>query len=179
MYKPTGKRLIIDRLNKILSTASGIEIIGERPYKHGLIKTFSDSVTIPYDGKSNLSEGDEVLYLSTSSFPIGDEDLSIIPADNVIAAWVGEEAIPVNQSLVIEEIQVEEKTEAGLTLMASRKYRRGKILSISVSNKIEIDNDRFLQIGDEVLYEYEAGIQIADSKKLLIFQNQIIACLAK
>ena len=91
---------------------------------------------------------------------------------------------PLGDRLVVEPIEQDEKTAAGIILpeTAKEKPQQGKVLAVGPGARDE-DGDRIamdVKVGDKVLYAKYGGTEFKmDGKKLLILrESDILAVMA-
>lgn len=86
---------------------------------------------------------------------------------------------PLDDRIVVEPLEAEEKTAGGILLpdTAKQKPQRGKILSVGPGKLLENGNRAALavKVGDEVLYGKYSGSEVeVDGKELKILRESDI-----
>jgi chaperonin GroES len=91
---------------------------------------------------------------------------------------------PLGDRLVVEPIEMEEKTASGLVLpeTAKEKPQQGKVLTVG-PGRMDDDGDRMpmeVSEGDTVLYAKYAGTEVKiDGKKLLILKESDVLAIVE
>ena len=91
--------------------------------------------------------------------------------------------LPLNDKILIERIEAEEKTAGGIVLpdTAREKPKQGKVLSIGEGKVLENGKRSTFQVkkGDSVLFTSYAGSEITvDNKEYLIMTEDDILAIA-
>jgi chaperonin GroES len=95
----------------------------------------------------------------------------------------GMKVVPLNDKIVVERLEAEEKTAGGIVLpdSAKEKPRQGKVLSLGEGKRLENGQRAAFQVkvGDRVLFSSYSGHEITVEGKeyLIMTEDDVLAVL--